>query len=231
MLQTYSTHLTRTILHRRSLQISGIFAMFLLILGCGGNEPKTDVPIPTSENNQESLQAVITTDKGIVIIDLATQSTPRLAANFANLVRRKFFDGLTFYRSSTVMRQAGNPFNIEGTYYRTGYRLVPEFAADLKFDEGGVVAMPLWSDDQLAYLRATEFFITVKPQERWTFKYPIFARVIEGKEVVLNLVDGSLIRTSRLKGNPAALFESHAELLDTWNAALDARPTSTSTPN
>ena len=195
----------------------------LIIVACSednsvteSNTQLSDLPGP--------LQAVITTDKGTVTIELATELVPRLAANFANLVTRKFFDGLTFYRSSTVMRQAGNPFNTEGTYYRTGYRLIPEFSADLKFDVGNVVAMPLWSDDQLADVRATEFFITVKPQDRWTFKYPIFARVIDGQDLVPGLVDGTQIESIRLKGDPTTLFEQHADMITEWNTALDARP-------
>ena len=224
MLGTYFSNLNALILYRRTLIFSGILSMFLLILGCDEKNPVLDVDTGVSTLDSASLQAIISTDKGTVTIELATKSAPRLAANFANLVTRNFFDGLTFYRSSTVMRQAGNPFNIEGTYYRTGYRLVPEFAADLKFDVGGVVAMPLWSDDQLADVRPTEFFITVKPQDRWTFKYPIFARVVEGEDIVPSLVDGTRITSIRLKGDPTALFEKHSDLITEWNAALDARP-------
>ena len=158
------------------------------------------------------------------MVDLETKLTPVLSANFANLVERRFFDGLTFYRSSTVMRQAGNPYNTAGRYYNPGYRLLPELAPELTFKKGGVLAMLLWSDDNLADLRQTEFFITVKPQDRWTFKYSIFGSVREGADVVLALQDGDIIRSIRLEGDPDALFAANAENIKVWNASLDENP-------
>jgi cyclophilin family peptidyl-prolyl cis-trans isomerase len=172
----------------------------------------------------DPLQAIIETQRGTIVLHLAQDSAPRLCANFANLVERKFFDGLSFYRSSGVMRQAGNPKNVEGTYYNPGYRLLPEFSPDLTFATGGQVAMLLWADNSLADLRQTEFFITVKPQDRWTLKFPIFATVTEGAEVVLALQDGDEIHSIRLSGNAEPLLRMHAELVETWNDALNKNP-------
>ena len=170
------------------------------------------------------LNAIIETDHGRCVIELAQEAAPRLSANFANLVEKKFFDGLAFYRSSTVMRQAGNPYASAERHYNPGYRLLPEFSPALTFNDPGVVAMPLLRDDNMSDVRQTEFFITVKPQDRWTFKFPIFARVVDGLDVVRALQDGDIIHSIRLQGDPTALMQRNAQHIDTWNRAMDANP-------
>ena len=196
----------------------------ILVFGCSESPSEQTSAVTPGPVVSGPLRAVIETDRGICVLELAEKDAPKLSANFANLVKRRFFNGLAFYRSSTVMRQAGNPFNTESRHYDPGYRLLPEFSPNLNFNEGGVVAMPLIFDDNMSDVRQTEFFITVKPQDRWTFKYPIFARLVEGREVVQKLQDGDRIRSIRLEGDPAPLMEAHAELLLKWNRALDANP-------
>ena len=198
----------------------GVVLLLGVLASC--SDPDNATPPPVAQTN--TLSARIETDRGTIVVDLATDRAPVLSANFANLVGRQFFDGLAFYRSSTVMRQAGNPYHTEGQYYNPGYRLLPEFNPELTFDTGGVLAMLLWRDDNLADLRQTEFFLTVKPQDPWTFKYPIFGFVREGGDVVLALQDGDVIRSVRLEGDPTALFTAHANQRKQWNEALDASP-------
>ena len=206
--------------------ISAIALLFstLILFGCSDPEPLKPTKISHKPREQGPIHAIIETSRGTCTLELAHRDAPRLSANFANLVQRQFFDGLTFYRSSSVMRQAGNPYNREGQYFDPGYRLLPEFAPNLTFSEGGVVAMLLWGDDNLADVRPTEFFITVKAQDRWTFKYPIFARVVEGNDVILSLEDGDLIQSVRLQGDPTPLLNEHSDLLTEWNSALDQSP-------
>lgn len=199
-----------------------------LVLGCVDSDTERQTAPPTSKAGP--LRAVIETARGRCVLELAQEDAPRLSANFANLVQRKFFDGLTFYRSSTVMRQAGNPYGVETRHYNPQYRLLPEFSPNLGFSVGGVVAMPLWTDDSMSDVRPTEFFITVKPQDRWTFTYPIFARVVEGSDVVLNLQDGDLIQSVRLEGDSEPLLKAHSELVAKWNTALDEHPYPSAAP-
>ena len=205
-----------------------VFFSIFTILGCCTEEPPITNEASASQTAEQGpLFAILETEKGDITLELHTEDAPRLSANFVNLVQREFFNGLDFYRSSTVMRQTGNPWNTEAATYNPGYRLLPEFSPNLDFSKGGMVGCVLFADNNLADVRPTEFFLTVKPQDRWTFKYPIFGSISDGMEVVGSLQDGDLIRKIRLEGDPTPLLRQQADMVSDWNAKLDANPPGT----
>ena len=183
------------------------------------------LPVLAPENQE--LRAKIITSRGDIVIDLETDEAPVLCANFVNLVQRDFFDGLSFQRSSTVMRQAGNPYESDTRHYRPGYRLLPEFSPNLTFATAGMVACVFFNNTDPPDIRPTEFFLTVKPQSRWTFEYPIFATISEGQSVTESLEDNDRIQSIELIGDPDQLLSTHAELVALWNRQLDANPPDT----
>ena len=185
-------------------------------------EPTTVQPSQANAP-QGPIQAVVRTLRGDFIIELRPEAAPVSCANFVNLVNRGFFDGLPFYRHSTVIRQVGNPHGDESVRWEPGYRISPEFSPDLKFDRGGMVAMVRQADDVRAPVRPHEFFVTTKPQsERFTFVFPIFAEVIEGQSVVNDLRKDEVIVRIDLRGDPGPLLAAHADLVAEWNRRLDA---------
>ena len=174
---------------------------------------------------QGPIQEVIRTPQGDFTIELRHEAAPVSCANFVNLVNRDFFDGLPFYRHSTVIRQVGNPHGDETRAWEPGYRLSPEFSPDLKFDRGGMVGMVRVADDVRAPVRANEFFVTTKPQsERFTFVYPIFAEVVDGQSMVNAIRKGEKILDIEIRGDPTPLLAEHADLIEEWNRRLDATP-------
>ncbi|MEC9285554.1 MAG: peptidylprolyl isomerase, partial [Pseudomonadota bacterium] len=44
------------------------------------------------------MQAIIITSKGVIRLTLFAEKTPLTVANFVNLARRGFYDGLNFHR-------------------------------------------------------------------------------------------------------------------------------------
>lgn len=169
------------------------------------------------------LRAVVRTRGGDFTIELRPDAAPVSCANFVNLVQRGFFDGLPFYRHSTVIRQVGNPYGDEERPWSPGYRLTTEFSPDLKFDRAGMVGLLRTADDIRAPARPNEFFVTTKPQsERFTFVYPIFGVVVEGQAVVDSLVKDETIVSIDLEGDPSKLLADHAVLVAEWNLLLDA---------
>ena len=175
--------------------------------------------------DQGPIFARVETDRGVFRFVLRTDRAPVSCANFVNLVDRGFFDGLDFYRHSRVIRQVGNPYNDDGLRFTPGYTIAPEFAADLRFDRGGLVAMSRLGDEATAMVRPNEFFVTTKPQsERFTFKYPVFGEVVEGMEVVLAIEPDETVRSIVIEGDAAPLRAVHADLIEQWNERLDAAP-------
>ena len=71
-------------------------------------------PLKTYDYTKEQLSAfqyaVITTEKGKIIIKLNPDETPTTVANFATLANDKFYDGLIFHRViKNFMAQGGCP--------------------------------------------------------------------------------------------------------------------------
>ncbi|MCH2160472.1 MAG: peptidylprolyl isomerase [Phycisphaerales bacterium] len=200
--------------------------MAILHVGCDKRvEPASKTgPLPGLETTRHDIQAVIDTAKGRIVMDLETDEAPVLCANFMNLVQRRFYDGLTFYRSSSVIRQAGNPYDTESRLYKPGYRLLPEYSPELAFNKPGMVACVFFGNTDPPDIRPTEFFLAVKPQDRWTFKYPIFASITDGLSVAKSLEDGDVIQSIRLLGDPGAFLNTHADIVAGWNQQLDANP-------
>ena len=201
----------------------------ILVGGCGQGSPSTsDSTTPTAAETEVAgeagpIRAVVRTRSGEFTIELRPDAAPLSCANFVNLVQRGFFDGLPFYRHSTVIRQVGNPYGDEQRPWNAGYRLTPEFSPDLKFDRAGMVGLLRTADDIRAPVRPNEFFVTTKPQsERFTFVYPIFAVVVEGQSVVNSIVKDETLVSIELEGDPSRLLADHAEIVAEWNRRLDA---------
>ena len=216
--------------HRSSIVTMIVMVVGLVVgIGCDGDAGVPDAAptgtspatAPTAEAGP--LRAVVSTPAGDFTIEFRPDIAPIACASFVNLVQRQFFDGLLFYRHSPVIRQAGNPFNDADVRWNCGYTIAPEFSPDLRFDRGGLVGLTRVTDDPSSPVRPNEFFVTTKPQsERFTFKYPAFAEIIEGQDVVLRIPEGERIDTIRLVGDPTAILAPHAGMVSVWNRMLDA---------
>lgn len=210
--------------------LASAVASLSAIVGCGDETAPPATPegvrtdaVATPTTSSEPLRAVVATDAGDFTIEFRPDVAPIACASFVNLVQRGFYDGLEFYRHSPVIRQAGNPFNDDERRWNCGYTIAPEFSPDLRFDRGGLVALVRVSDDDTSPVRPNEFFVTTKPQsERFTYKFPAFAEVVEGQDVVNRIVRGGRIESVRLVGDPTPILSPHASLVADWNGVLDA---------
>ncbi|MFK7935633.1 MAG: peptidylprolyl isomerase, partial [Saprospiraceae bacterium] len=86
------------------------------------------------------LTATIKTNKGEIKIELSGEKTPLTVANFVNLAKRGYYDGLKFHRViPDFMIQGGDP---TGTGAGSpGYRFRDEFDGTLRHDSPGVLSM------------------------------------------------------------------------------------------
>ncbi len=179
--------------------------------------PKRGPAPPSATVEQGELFAIIETASGQVKIKLEVRRAPRLCANFANLVDRKFYDGARWTGHTFVIRQTSG---VDGVPL-PAYSVRPEYSKDLLFNEGGMVGMAKVLDGANQSVRPTTFFLTIKGQERWNLDYPIFATIVEGLSVAKNITKDERISSIRLEGDPAPLFARFARERTEWNAALD----------
>ena len=177
-----------------------LIALIFTLTGCG-----TQGENVTNESEKTSNYASSVTEKPIVTITMENDEkillqldpsvAPNTVANFVSLVEKGFYDGVIFHRViPDFMIQGGDPegngtggadYTIKGEFSENG------FENNLKHDRG-VISMARSNDPNSA---SSQFFIMVKESTHLDGKYAAFGKVIEGMEVVDDIVsverDGS----------------------------------------
>jgi len=166
----------------------------------------------------DTLFAVIKTDRGDIRLRLHAGKAPRTVANFVNLARRGFYDGRIFHRViDDFMIQGGCPDG-DGRG-GPGYRFEDEFHPDLRHDKPGVLSMANAGPDT----NGSQFFITHGPTPWLDGKHAVFGEVVSSadQEVVNRIRQGDAIGAVVIEGDSEALLKSQAEAVSAWDRALD----------
>lgn len=194
-----------------------LVAMVLLLQGCAtrasdstdasGNQqaqtPAEEAPTqveetplftPTYTPNGNEI-AVITTDKGVIRIDLHPEHAPNHVASFVELAQKGFYDGTKFHRVEPgFVIQGGDPLSrTDDPRVGTGgpgYRVAAEFNELQHLD--GTLSMARSQDVDSA---GSQFFICLGPQSFLDGQYTVFGQVIEGMEVVRAITKGDVMRS------------------------------------
>ena len=164
------------------------------------------------------MQAIINTSKGVIRLTLFAENTPLTVANFVNLARRGFYDGLNFHRViGDFMIQGGCPLGT-GTG-GPGYRFEDEFDATLRHDRPGRLSMA----NSGPGTNGSQFFITHVPTPHLDDTHSIFGEVVDtsDEDVVNAIAQGDVIDTITIEGDVAGLFEQVSDRLSEWKAQLD----------
>ena len=164
------------------------------------------------------MQAIINTSKGVIRLTLFAENTPLTVANFVNLARRGFYDGLNFHRViGDFMIQGGCPLGT-GTG-GPGYRFEDEFDAILRHDRPGRLSMA----NSGPGTNGAQFFITHVPTPHLDDNHSIFGEVVDtnDQDVVNAVSQGAVIDTITIEGDVDGLFEQVSDRVSEWNAQLD----------
>ena len=126
---------------------------------------------------QFSPHAFVQTDRGTVEIELAIIDAPVTVANFIELARKGFFNGIAIHRVvPDFVIQDGDPRGDgEGG---PGYTIRDELN-ELPYLRGTVGMALDWKDTG-----GSQWFITHSPQPHLDARYTVFGRVVNGIEVV-----------------------------------------------
>lgn len=164
-----------------------------------------------------SLQAHVATTRGTIKINLFPDQAPVTVANFVNLARRKYYDGLSFHRViADFMIQGGCP---EGSGRGgPGYRFGDECRADLRHDGPGVLSMANAGPGT----NGSQFFITHGATPWLDGKHTVFGKVIQGLDVVDAVKQGDLITSVKIEGDTDAVLAAKADKVAEWNKILAA---------
>ena len=134
--------------------------------------------------------ATITTNKGVIRIQLHDDKTPKTVANFEKLAGEGFYDGLKFHRViADFMVQGGCP---QGTGTGgPGYKFEDEFHPELQHNGPGVLSMANSGPNT----NGSQFFITHVATPWLDGKHSVFGNVLEGQEVVDSIAQGDVMES------------------------------------
>jgi peptidyl-prolyl cis-trans isomerase A (cyclophilin A) len=128
----------------------------------------------------QDIRIILKTNKGNIEATLFAGKVPMTSANFLNLAKRGYYDGIKFHRViPDFMIQGGDP---QGTGMGgPGYQFEDETkGSPHRFDKAGKLAMANAGPNT----NGSQFFITVANTEWLTGKHTIFGEVVEGHDVV-----------------------------------------------
>lgn len=111
--------------------------------------------------------------------ELFEDKAPKTAANFIELVKKGFYDGVIFHRViDDFMIQGGDP---TGTGMGgPGYSIDDEFGPGLAHDSEGILSMANAGPNT----GGSQFFITLVPTPWLDGHHAIFGKITEGMDVV-----------------------------------------------
>jgi len=162
-----------------------------------------------------TITATFHTARGPIQVALHADKAPLTVANFVNLTRRKYYDGLNFHRViADFMVQGGCP---EGSGRGgPGYRFEDEVGTGL-VHKRGVLSMA----NAGPRTNGSQFFITHVDTPWLDGKHTVFGTVLSGQDVVDAVKTGDRIERITLEGDVEAVLAAQAERVAEWNRILD----------
>jgi peptidyl-prolyl cis-trans isomerase B (cyclophilin B) len=150
-------------------------------------QPATPPEAPVSQAEAGGLEAVITTDAGVIRFEFVFEKAPRHVQQFIKLARSAFYDGSAFHRvvpRATI--QGGDPLLKDPKTPRERWgsgalSQLPDEFSDLKHVRGTVSTIRIPGQ---AGSDGAQFFICASPQPQLDGQFSAFGMVTEGIDVV-----------------------------------------------
>ncbi len=162
------------------------------------------------------IRILMKTSKGDIAITIFASQVPVTSANFLNLARRGYYNGIAFHRViKDFMIQGGDP---TGTGRGgPGYKFEDEFVPSLKHDRPGILSMA----NAGPRTNGSQFFITHVPTAWLDNKHTVFGEVTAGQETVDAIAQNDKIHGIEILDAAEELFKAQKERIEDWNAILD----------
>ncbi len=166
-----------------------------------------------------AMTATFATTKGPIHVELYPDKAPITVANFVNLAKRGYYDGLSFHRViPEFMVQGGCP---EGSGRGgPGYRFEDEVKTGLGHEKG-VLSMANAGPGT----NGSQFFITHVATPHLDGKHTVFGKVLgaEDQKIVNAILFGDRIDSITIEGDTDALLASQPARVAEWNRVLDSK--------
>jgi len=172
----------------------------------------------TDTTSMQDIRIILKTNKGAIEATLQPSAAPVTVANFLNLARRGYYDGITFHRViPQFMIQGGDPTG--SGRGGPGYRFEDEFQSGLKHDKPGIFSMANAGPGT----NGSQFFITHVPTPHLDGRHTVFGFTTKGQDVINSIRMGDAIEKIEILDPTDDLFAAEKTRIDEWNAALDKK--------
>lgn len=156
-----------------------------------GGQAKKEVDWATIKTLPQLQKVQLQTSKGNITLELFVNESPVSVATFVGLIKKSFYDGKAFHRViANFVAQGGCPRG-DG-FGGLDYSITSELSA-LRYREGYVGLASAGKDTE-----SCQWFITHSPTPHLNGNYTIFAKVVEGMDVVHKLQVGDTIEKMSL---------------------------------
>ena len=170
-----------------------------------------------SYSREYKMKVKIMTEKGDININLLPEKSPVTVANFVNLAKKGYYDGLKFHRViDNFMAQGGDPAGTGAG--GPGYQFEDEVNNGLNFSKAGKLAMANAGPGT----NGSQFFITTVPTEWLNGNHTIFGEVVSEADldVVKKLSNGDVMTKVVVEGDIDAFLKTQKNRVDSWNKTL-----------
>ena len=163
----------------------------------------------------EDIKITIKTDKGDIHATMFASDVPMSVANFLNLAKRGYYDGIAFHRViPDFMVQGGDPTGTGSG--GPGYKFADEFQPNRVHDKPGIFSMA----NSGPATNGSQFFITHGPTPHLDGKHSVFGEVTDGQDVVDAIEQGDAIKGIDVLDSTDDLFAQEEDHLSGWNSIL-----------
>jgi len=170
-----------------------------------------------SYSKEYKMKVKIMTEKGDININLLPEKSPVTVANFVNLAKKGYYDGLKFHRViDNFMAQGGDPTGTGAG--GPGYQFEDEVDNGLNFSKAGKLAMANAGPGT----NGSQFFITTVPTEWLNGHHTIFGEIVSDNDlkVVKKLTNGDIMKKVVVEGDIDAFLKTQKNRVDSWNKTL-----------
>ena len=188
-------------------KVSLLMLSFLMIMMAG----------VISYSREYKMKVKIMTEKGDININLLPEKSPVTVANFVNLAKKGYYDGLKFHRViDNFMAQGGDPAGTGAG--GPGYQFEDEVNNGLNFSKAGKLAMANAGPGT----NGSQFFITTVPTEWLNGNHTIFGEVVSDDDlkVVKKLSNGDVMKKVVVEGDVDTFLKTQKNRVDSWNKTL-----------
>ena len=199
--------------------MKSILLICLAGLALGATDAYTQEPTTTPVANEsktvKDIKIILHTSKGDIEATIFASKVPMTAANYLNLAKKGYYNGITFHRViANFMIQGGDP-TATGSG-GPGYKFADEIVPTLKHDKAGIFSMA----NSGPGTNGSQFFITHNPTPHLDGKHTVFGEVTKGQDVVNKIEKGDKITTIDVLDATDDLFKAQASNIEKWNGSM-----------